>query len=67
MAQVGGLGGIRWDDQQKIREKVEGGGNESTDGPSAEDVEEREDCRVMVDPSGRATCAHCGSKIAKVF
>ena len=29
---MGGLGGIRWEDQQMIKDKVAGG--ESTDGPS---------------------------------
>ena len=35
MTDVGGLGGIRWEDQEKIRAKVEIVTKEATDGPSS--------------------------------
>lgn len=34
MTEIGGLGGVRWEDQQTIRSKVEGVVTEATDGPS---------------------------------
>ena len=66
MGQISGLGGIRWEDQQKIQEKLEGSGQESTDGPSVEDLKIKESFRVEYAPSGRAACRHCTSKIEKV-
>ena len=35
MTDVGGLGGIRWEDQEKIRAKVEGVAKGATDGSSS--------------------------------
>ena len=35
MTQIGGLGGIRWEDQEKIRSKVEGVAAETTSGASS--------------------------------
>ena len=66
MGQISGLGGIRWEDQQKIQEKVEGSGQEATDGPSVEDFKMNENFKVEYAPSGRAACRHCTNKIEKV-
>ncbi|XP_059660381.1 poly [ADP-ribose] polymerase 1 [Cornus florida] len=56
---VEGIESLRWEDQQKIRKYMEGGGQQNTPAPDAME------CGVEVSPTPRATCRHCNQKIMK--
>ena len=73
MSQVGGVGGLRWDDQQKLRSVVEKGkptsngvarGEEMVDAPSSS--QPANTFTVEVASSGRSKCRKCREKIEKV-
>ena len=73
MSQVGGVGGLRWDDQQKLRSMVEKGkpssngvtgGEEMVDGPSS--GRPVNNFTVEIASSGRSKCRKCREKIEKV-
>lgn len=57
---VEGIELLRWEDQQKIRKYVEGGGPP----PAAKAVTATE-CGIEVSQTSRATCKHCNQKIMK--
>ncbi|XP_060180948.1 poly [ADP-ribose] polymerase 1 [Lycium barbarum] len=57
---VEGVDQLRWEDQQKIREYVEGGGSSNTPTPAA-----AVECGIEVSPASRASCRHCNQKIVK--
>ena len=74
MSQVGGVGGLRWDDQQRLRSVVEkgrpssngvAGGKEMVDGPST--GQPTSIFTVEVASSGRSKCRKCREKIEKVW
>lgn len=58
---------MRWDDQERIREKIPGGGKaaskDEVDGVSASSNSEYE---IEYAKSGRAKCRKCEDKIEKV-
>ena len=73
MSQVGGVGGLRWDDQQKLRSVIEKGKPTSNGIAGAEDMvdgplpgQPTTNFTVEVASSGRSTCRKCLEKIEKV-
>ncbi|XP_009617761.1 poly [ADP-ribose] polymerase 1 isoform X1 [Nicotiana tomentosiformis] len=58
---VEGVDQLRWEDQQKIREYVEGGGSGSSNIPAPAAME----CGIEVSQTSRASCRHCNQKIVK--
>ena len=66
------MGGVRWDDQQKIQQQIEGSSSVEDVGGAVGGANVggttslREDMAVEYSKSGRAKCAHCGSNIEKV-
>ncbi|KAI4364087.1 hypothetical protein MLD38_020224 [Melastoma candidum] len=64
---VEGLESLRWDDQQKIRKYVEGGGSLSKEesGPAPARASTPSESTVEVSSTSRASCKHCGEKITK--
>ena len=72
---VGGFSSLRWEDQERIRKKMEGAGNEAADGSSSKTgkkkgsgkrVITRGDLTVEYAKSNRSTCKGCNSQIDKV-
>ncbi|XP_065832639.1 poly [ADP-ribose] polymerase 1-like [Oscarella lobularis] len=67
-AEIAGFGSLRWEDQQKIKTQIGGGGSQSggvdsVDGGEAGDG----DCPLQVEyaKSNRSECRSCGEKIVK--
>lgn len=64
---IGKFDDLRWDDQERIREKISGGGKaaskDEVDGVSASSNSEYE---IEYAKSGRAKCRKCEDKIEKV-
>lgn len=56
---VEGIESLRWDDQQKIRKYIEGGGPSKTTSASYSEN------GIEVSQTSRATCKHCSQKILK--
>uniref|UniRef100_A0A5B7AK50 Putative poly(ADP-ribose) polymerase 1 n=1 Tax=Davidia involucrata TaxID=16924 RepID=A0A5B7AK50_DAVIN len=56
---VEGIELLRWEDQQKIRKYVEGGGPQNNPAPALME------CGVEVSQTSRATCRRCNQKISK--
>lgn len=59
---VYGIESLRWEDQQKIRNYVEGSGPQSTEKSPAPSVMQ---CGIEVSQTSRATCKCCNQKIMK--
>lgn len=57
---VEGIETLRWEDQQKIRQYVEGGGIGSQSTPDLPDVTK---CTIEASKTSRATCKKCNEKI----
>ncbi|KAI3506849.1 hypothetical protein L1887_21425 [Cichorium endivia] len=57
---VEGIETLRWEDQQKIRQYVEGGGIGSQSTPDPPDVTK---CTIEASKTSRATCKMCNEKI----
>ena len=55
-----GIETLRWEDQQKIRQYVEGGGIGSKSTPTTPDVSK---CTIEPSKTSRATCKICNEKI----
>ena len=68
VSQVAGLGALRWEDQQTIRDKASGG-----DAEEVEEVDSSTSPRAAsefyfgIAPSGRSACRLCQQKIPKVY
>nr|GMC75529.1 poly [ADP-ribose] polymerase 1 isoform X1 [Ipomoea batatas] len=58
---VEGLESLRWEDQEKVRKYVEGGGCGSSNAPTPAAME----YGVETSQTSRATCKHCNEKIMK--
>ena len=56
---VEGIELLRWEDQQKIRKYLEGGGSQATSAPTVME------CSIEVSQTSRATCRRCNQKIMK--
>jgi poly [ADP-ribose] polymerase len=66
VSEIGGMGGVRWEDQQKIHSLVSGDvGASSGDVEMADDGEIRADLKVEYAKSNRSSCFHCKSNIDK--
>lgn len=69
---VGGFDGLRWDDQQTLKQRIAGGGGavggsvEAPTGKMADKVHVRADLEVEYAKSGRAKCRGCFESIAQV-
>jgi hypothetical protein len=61
---VEGIELLRWEDQQKIRKYVEGGGPGGPPTPTTKAVTTKE-CGIEVSQTSRATCKGCSQKIMK--
>lgn len=57
---VEGLESLRWEDQQKIRKYVEGGGTTNNDNAVT-----KMEFSIEVSQTSRATCRRCNQKITK--
>lgn len=68
VAEISGFGSLRWEDQQRIREKL--GGTDVVDGPSSSGSKKRKttrsDLQVEYAKSSRSSCKGCLSQIPKV-
>ena len=74
IAEVSGFGILRWEDQERVKNKIVG--TDSTDsstptagkgkGKKGSAVITRADLQVEYAKSGRSTCKHCLSKIEQV-
>lgn len=62
--QIGGFDALRWEDQEKIKEKItgSGGGGDTADGAPAVDYK---DFTVEYAKSNQSTCRACNEKIGK--
>ena len=58
---VEGIELLRWEDQQKIRKYVEGGGPSTPDTSAVPTAQ----YGIEVSQTSRATCKHCSQKIMK--
>lgn len=74
MGQVGGVGSLRWEDQQKLHSVIEkgrpssngiAGGEEQVDGSIS--GRPASNFTVELASSGRSKCRKCGEKITKVL
>lgn len=70
VSEISGFGSLRWEDQQRIRDKL--GGTDTVDGPSSSSTSKkrkttRSDLQAEYAKSGRSTCKGCFSQIQKVF
>ena len=73
-SEVAGFSSLRWEDQERIRKKIDGAGD-ATDGPSpsggktkggSKRKTTRSDLKVECAKSNRSTCKGCDSQIDKV-
>ncbi|XP_050237867.1 poly [ADP-ribose] polymerase 1 [Mercurialis annua] len=65
MDDVEGIDSLRWEDQQKIRTYVEGGGTGSGAGTTDEKGAKTMEYGIEVSQTSRAACRHCKLKIMK--
>ncbi|XP_077991916.1 poly [ADP-ribose] polymerase 1-like [Glandiceps talaboti] len=68
--EIGGLEALRWDDQQKIKDKIAGGGDDGGSGGATgkkkkEETFKLEDFSCGYAKSNRSTCRGCDEKIQK--
>ena len=69
---VGGFHGLRWEDQEKIKESISGKGNGksgkkgSGSSSTAKSIEQNNDFQVEYAKSNRSTCRKCFHQIDKV-
>ena len=63
---VEGIETLRWEDQQKIRKYVEGGGGggSGSGGSPSTPAQAATKCAIEVSKTARATCRICSEKIA---
>ena len=69
VAEISGFGSLRWEDQQRIRDRL--GGTDMVDGPSPSSSSKkrkttRSDLQVEYAKSSRSACKGCLSQIQKV-
>ena len=61
---ISGFDSLRWDDQEKIKEKVGGGGGKSSEPAAASGASD--DLMVEYAKSSRSKCKNCKDQIDKV-
>ncbi|EDO46812.1 predicted protein, partial [Nematostella vectensis] len=66
LAEIAGIDGLRWDDQEKFRAQVYGGASDVPDTTAAATVSvEQPDLLAEYAKSSRSTCKHCDEQIVK--